>query len=156
MFSRYGHMISKCYLFICIEVLRYSQQGCIHTALSSKETGNRKEIQGCIHAALSSKETGSRKEIQGCIHAELSSKETGNGKEIQGCIHAELSSKETGNRKEIQGCIHAELSLHIDTSPGSSTKIKFLPVVTWKFELLKPLIISPVFTDHEASNQMKA
>ena len=27
--------------------------------------------------------------------------------------------------------------LHIDTNPGSSTKIKFILVVTWKFDLLK-------------------
>ena len=41
--------------------------------------------------------------------------------------------------------------LHIDTNAGSSTKIKFIPVVTWKFELLKTLIFSrPAFTDHEA------
>ena len=42
------------------------------------------------------------------------------------------------------------LCLHIDTNPGSFTKLKFIPVVTWKFELLRTLIFSPVFADHEA------
>ena len=45
--------------------------------------------------------------------------------------------------------------LHIYTNPGASTKIKFIPVVTWTFELLKTLIFPPVFTDHEAWKQMK-
>ena len=46
--------------------------------------------------------------------------------------------------------------LHIDSNPGSSTKIKFIPVVTWKFELLKTLIFSFISSDHEAQKQTKA
>ena len=39
--------------------------------------------------------------------------------------------------------------LNIDTKPWFIHKVKFIPVVTWKFELLKTLIFSPVFIDHE-------
>ena len=39
--------------------------------------------------------------------------------------------------------------LYIDTNPCSSTQTKFIPVVTWNFELLKTFIFSPVFTVHE-------
>ena len=40
--------------------------------------------------------------------------------------------------------------LHIDTNLWFIHKIKSIPVVTWKFELLKTLIFSPVFTDLKA------
>ena len=43
----------------------------------------------------------------------------------------------------------ALLGYCLDVS-DSSTNITFIPVVTWKSELLKSLIFSPVFTDHEA------